>query len=125
MYQRQVTYKEAVFSALKDNYCNFDGRASRSQYWWWVLFTFIVGLVVGFFFKPDTSSGEFVNSVVGLALFLPGLSLMVRRLHDVGRSGWWLLLWFTGIGVFVLLYWFLKSSDMYTNEYGPVPNLVE
>jgi len=52
---------------------------------------------------------------------IPGIAVGVRRLHDVGRSGWWMLIALTGIGAFVLLYWFVKDSEPGNNEYGPNP----
>ena len=124
MYQRQVTFEEAVNSALKKNYFNLDGRASRSEYWWWCLFTIIAGAVVG-------AIGSFVGltRILGYALslflFLPSLGVSVRRLHDIGKSGWWLLLSFIPlIGTVVLVLVFVKNSDMYPNQYGQVPNIV-
>ena len=124
MYQRQVTFEEAVNSALKRNYFNLNGRASRSEYWWWFLFTVIAGAVVG-------AIGSFIGLTrllgyaLSLFLFLPSLGVSVRRLHDIGKSGWWLLLSFIPlIGTVVLVLWFVKNSNMYPNQYGPVPNIV-
>ena len=62
-----------------------------------------------------------VGGLASLFFFLPSLALFVRRLHDVGRSGWWILIAFTGIGVFVLLYWLIKASDAGANKYGEGP----
>lgn len=125
MYQRQLSFQEAVERALKVNYCNFSGRASRSEYWWFCLFTFLLGLVLGFFlgmFFSETVA-NCISSLVNLALLLPGLGLAVRRLHDTGRSGWWLLLVLTIIGSFLLLWWYTRPSQETPNEYGPVPNM--
>jgi len=106
-------------SSIKRNmttaaYAQFDGRASRSEYWWFYLFTLIAGL-----------AAEIVGSTVGnlatLAFFLPSLALAVRRLHDVGRSGWWVLILFTVIGIPVFLYWMVKDSDKGKNAYGEGP----
>lgn len=125
MFQRQLTYREAVESALKYNYCNFSGRASRSQFWWFYLFMVLVNFALWFLVLIlGHKLGDTVRSLVELALLLPTLGLWVRRLHDVNRSGWWLLIGLTGIGVFLLLYWAVKDSDMYQNQYGPVPNMV-
>ena len=102
MQQRQVSFSEAIKSGF-NKYCCFTGRASRSEYWWWVHFTFSVSL----------------------ALLLPGLGLGVRRLHDIGRSGWAILLALIPIvGAIILIIWFIKDSDPTPNAYGPVPNLV-
>ena len=71
------------------------------------------------------SVGTIVSGVVGLALFLPGLGLAVRRLHDIGRSGWWLLIGIIPIiGWILLIVWYCKDSMMSDNQYGPVPNMV-
>ena len=106
-------------SSIKRNmttaaYAQFDGRASRSEYWWFYLFTLLAGL-----------AAEIVGSTVGnlatLVFFLPSLALAARRLHDVGRSGWWVLILFTVIGIPVFLYWMVKDSDKGNNAYGEGP----
>ncbi|MCM1164200.1 MAG: DUF805 domain-containing protein [Muribaculaceae bacterium] len=124
MYQRQLDFKEAVVRALTVNYCNFAGRASRSEYWWYALFTFLLGLVIGFVFSFSETVECIVMGIVQLALILPGLGLCVRRLHDTNKSGWWILLAFIPlIGALVLIFWFCQPSTPDSNEYGPVPNL--
>ncbi len=126
MYQQQVSFGDAVKRALTVNYCNFNGRSSRSEYWWYVLATFILGMVVGLIFGSQSTIGSIVNGVVGLALFLPGLGLCVRRLHDIGKSGWLVLLAFIPlVGAIILIIWFAKESEMAPNQYGPVPNMVQ
>ena len=125
MYQRQVTFKEAVERAIMQNYCNFDGRASRSEYWWYVLFNTLLGFAIGIVFVWSETMMDIVSGVAGLALLLPGLGLAVRRLHDIGKSGWWLLIGLIPlIGAIILLIWYCKESQMQPNEYGPVPNMV-
>ena len=125
MYQRQVTFKEAVERALKLNYCNFSGRASRSEFWWFQLFAFILGIVVEIVFCWNQNVMSIVSGLVGIALLLPNLGIDVRRLHDIGKSGWWIFLSLIPIvGWIILLVWYCKDSQMETNEYGPVPNLV-
>lgn len=124
MYQRQLEFKEAVVRALTVNYCQFTGRASRSEFWWFQLFSFVLGMVVGFIFSFSENFELVMQCIVGLALLLPSLGLMVRRLHDIGKSGWWWFLSFIPlVGVIVLIVWFCKNSDMAPNQYGPVPNL--
>jgi uncharacterized membrane protein YhaH (DUF805 family) len=107
------------FSSIKRNcttaaYAQFAGRASRSEYWWFYLFTVLVTAAA------DTFGGTLGN-LAALAFFLPGLALAARRLHDVGRSGWWFLLVFTVIGIPVLLYWLVRASDAGSNSYGEGP----
>ena len=128
MYQRQVSFKEAVVRALTQNYCNFSGRASRSEYWWFYLFTCIVSWVVSIvvsLFSSELSIMYIASMIVGLAFLLPGLGIAVRRLHDIGKSGWWMFISLIPlIGAIILLVWWCKDSQMEPNEYGPVPNLV-
>lgn len=126
MYQRQVTFKEAVERALKQNYCNFSGRASRSEFWWFYLFTWIISVVISIVFCWSQNTMNIVTGLVNLALLLPTLGLMARRLHDIDKSGWWiLLLCIPIIGWIILIIWWCKDSQMSTNEYGPVPNIVQ
>lgn len=130
MYQEQVSFGDAVKRALTVNYCNFNGRSSRSEYWWYVLATFIFGMVLGVIlnviFGSESTIGSIVNGVVSLALFLPGLGLCVRRLHDIGKSGWLVLLGLIPlVGAIILIIWFAKESEMAPNQYGPVPNMVQ
>lgn len=127
MRQFQLKFGEAVRRALFTNYCNFDGRASRSEFWWYVLFTFILGLVVSIPLGMVLNPGGFlfgsVETFVGLLLLLPGLGVAVRRLHDIGKSGWWLLIGLIPlIGAIVLVVWYVRDSQPYPNEYGVVPN---
>ena len=76
------------------NYANFRDRAARAEYWWWVLFStvlLLVALVLDFFIFRGWAVGPFYL-VISLAALLPGLTVTVRRLHDTGRSGWWIML---------------------------------
>jgi len=127
MNQRQVTFQEAVRMAINKNYCNFSGRASRSEFWWFFLFSFLLSVAISFVcsilgFSVDSTST--VTSIVGLVLILPGLGLWWRRLHDTGHSGLWFLLVFTGIGIILLIFWACIDSQQHPNEYGAVPNVV-
>lgn len=84
MYQRQVSFTEAIKMALQQNYCNFSGRSSRSEYWWYSLFTFILGFIIAIFAGIlGENAGNALTGIVYLALLLPGLGLTVRRLHDI------------------------------------------
>lgn len=103
-------------------YADFDGRASRSEYWWFYLFTLlmswgasIVGLTLG-----DTL-GSLLSLLVNLALFLPSLGAMIRRLHDTNRAGWWCLIALTIIGIIPLIIFLVMESDKGPNDYGDAP----
>lgn len=125
MYQRQVSFKEAIVRAIQQNYCNFSGRASRSEFWWFQLFGFILNSVIGIVFCWSQDTMSIINCIAGLALLLPSLGLTVRRLHDIGKSGWWIFIGLIPIiGWIILLVWYCKDSQMEPNQYGPVPNMV-
>lgn len=123
-------FKEAVRSVLSQ-YATFSGRARRSEYWYFVLFTLltaiaasIVGGIIGGIIGDAATAG-----VIGmacyylccLALLLPGLAVSVRRLHDTGRSGWWLLISFVPLvgGIAILIFTLTDSKP--DNQYGPNP----
>ena len=96
-------------------YADFTGRASRSEYWWFVLFQVLVSLA-------SSMLGDVVNGLVMLGLLLPGLAVGARRLHDIGKSAWFLLLWFIPlIGWIILIVWACQKSDPASNVYGPPP----
>ena len=126
-----MNFVEAVRSGF-NNYANFSGRALRSEYWWWVVFVWIAGVVAGIIDNvlgwrvyETTLNGMQQGSgpvavIVGLALIIPGLAVAVRRLHDTDRSGWWLLISIIPIiGWLVLLYFFVISGTPGPNKYGP------
>ena len=95
-------------------YAQFEGRASRSEYWWFYLFTLLATAAA------DMLSGT-IGNIASLVFLLPSFASIARRLHDTGRSGWWLLIIFTVIGIPVVLYWLVKDSDAGANAYGPGP----
>ena len=112
-------FQEAVKSGF-DHYTKFDGRASRPMYWWWVLFAIIAAVVAS---TIDAIIGTpIISAIVGLGLFLPGLSVAIRRLHDTNRTGWWVLIALIPlIGFIVLLVFYLQEGDAGDNQYGPPP----
>ncbi len=123
MYQRQVSFSEAINLAIGRNYCNFSRRASRSEYWWFALFCFIIGMVLTPFSLSDSTFGTIV-CVVNLALLLPSLGICVRRLHDIGKSGWWIFINLIPlVGMIIFIVWMCKDS-MPDNHYGPTPHMV-
>lgn len=94
MYQKQVSFGEAITLALKKNYCNFSGRASRSEYWWYTLFSTILSAVATIATISSPMLSNIVSTILGLGLLLPNLGIVVRRFHDIGHSGWWYLAYF-------------------------------
>jgi uncharacterized membrane protein YhaH (DUF805 family) len=116
---------EAVKSGY-GNYFNFRDRASRSEYWWWLLFSILAGFFVAVIeiiigtYDFETGMGP-IGAILTLVNIIPSISLAARRLHDVSRSGWWQLIWITVIGIPVLLYWYLKKGDEGSNHFGNNP----
>lgn len=107
-------------------YCDCKGRASRKEYWMFVLINFLISLVFALLdavVQHTTSIKLNVLSLLyGIAILCPALGLSIRRLHDVGRSGRWLLLIFVPfVGSIVLLVFSLMDSQSGANEYGPNP----
>ncbi|MCU0762682.1 MAG: DUF805 domain-containing protein [Hydrogenophaga sp.] len=97
-------------------YARFAGRASRSEYWWWVLFVVLVSLALALV------GMEMVGAIFSLAVLLPSLAVGARRLHDIGKSGWWLLIYLVPlVGWLVLLYFAVQPSQSGSNEYGSAP----
>jgi len=117
-----MTFVEAVQSVLK-NYAKFEGRATRSEYWWFVLFywlVLVVPLIIAAIINSQTVSGIVGLLVIGaiLGLFIPSLAVSVRRLHDTNRSGLWLLILFLPLGSIVLLVFHCLESTPGPNKYG-------
>jgi uncharacterized membrane protein YhaH (DUF805 family) len=115
-----MTFTEAIKSGFS-NYVNFTGRASRSAFWFWVLFGFIVGIgadivdyVVG--------TGNLVGELWGLATLLPNLAVGARRLHDTNRSGFWLFIGLVPLigWIWLIVLWCFKGTSG-KNQYGEDP----
>ena len=108
------------------NYINFQGRARRKAYWMFVLFNLIALVVLSFIESAIGLSGQngygILTGLYTLAIILPLIALAVRRLHDTGRSGWWILIGLVPlIGPIVLIVFYVTDSQPGTNEYGPNP----
>ena len=97
-------------------YAQFSGRASRSEYWWFFLFSLLAQSAATV--VDVTIGADLFANLLTIAFFIPSLALIARRLHDVGRSGWWFLIVFTIIGVFLLLYWLIRPGDAGANAHG-------
>ncbi|WP_417629010.1 DUF805 domain-containing protein [Pararhodobacter aggregans] len=117
-----MNFSTAV-STCFSKFVTFQGRAPRSEYWYWVLFV-LLGTIV--FSAADYAvlgnSNGLISGIFSLVILLPGLAVSVRRLHDIGRSGWWLLLSLIPlIGIIILIVWMIRESDPGDNEFGPNP----
>ena len=117
-----MTFKTSVATCFS-KFVNFQGRASRSEFWWFALFVFLVCFVA--IIIDDATNQSIVQSIAGLALFLPSLSVQVRRLHDTDKSGWWSLLDIIPlIGSIILLIICTLKGTPGTNRFGENPLLV-
>jgi uncharacterized membrane protein YhaH (DUF805 family) len=114
-----MNFSTAISTCLT-KYVKFEGRATRSEFWWFVLFTVLLGFfvgIVGYVVDGEDGADSF-GAFAQLLVFLPSLAVGSRRLHDVGRSGWWQLIALTVIGILLLIYWFVKPSQPEANAYG-------
>jgi len=116
-----VTFSQAI-STCFSKYATFSGRAVRSEYWWFYLFVLVMGWgasIVGVLMLGEF--GGFFTILFQLVVLLPSLAVLVRRLHDTGRSGWWVWIWVTVIGIIPLIIWLASKGDPGENSFGPPP----
>jgi uncharacterized membrane protein YhaH (DUF805 family) len=100
-------------------YAVFSGRAQRAEYWYFVLFNMIVSIVLTVF---DAMFGtEVFSAIYSLAVFIPTLAVGARRLHDIGKSGWWQLIAIIPIIGFILLIVWFATDSAEDNQYGKNP----
>ena len=90
-------------------YATFSGRASRPEFWWIFLFQILVSIAASML-------GDVVAGLVSLTLLLPALAVGARRLHDIGKSGWWQLIMLTLIGLLLLIYWWVQPTSGDTSD---------
>ena len=123
-------FRRYFVDTVRNRYVDFKGRSSRREFWYFMLFYLIISLILGiidsmvFGSAPEngTPSAGVLGSIFSLALLLPSLGISIRRLHDIGKSGWWILIGLVPlIGFIVLLIFYIKDSQPGTNQYGPNP----
>ncbi len=123
--QGQTQYHPTGFQdcvrTVFQRYATFTGRSRRPEYWWFVLFNLIVslvlGIVSGILFRDEA---DILGAIYNLAVLVPSLAVSVRRLHDTGRTGWWLLIALIPIvGIIVLIVFFATKGEEQDNQYGP------
>ena len=122
----------SYYKKVLQNYANFNGRATRSEYWYF----FLANLLISFGILIFSGIGFVILDILGiliylicivylLAVFIPSLAVAIRRLHDTGRSGWWILLGFipivNSIGWIPLLIFYCQDSQAEENQWGPNP----
>lgn len=121
-----MSFGQSVSHVFK-NFTNFEGRASRSEFWWWYLFIVIVNIIISIIVVSVSGNGlstaaSIIVWIISLILFLASLSVAIRRLHDTGRSGWWALLYLVCcVGQIILIIFWATPSQPGPNQYGDGP----
>ena len=126
-----LSFPAAIKSCLRQ-YVGFTGRATRAEYWWWVLGYVLVGIPLGILdgiiFGFELDDLRVFGILFPLATLLPWLAVTARRLHDIGRTGWWQLVWLGGIlppvGLVIFIVWIVwmtKRGTAGPNRFGPDP----
>lgn len=116
-----LNFKQAIEMAFR-RWKDWEGRSNRAEFWWFFLFYCLVGAVLSLFAGDDDPSLVlgFVAMVVAVVNFVVMLGLSVRRLHDTGRSGWWILISFIPfVGAIVLLIFYAQKGEVLPNRFGP------
>ncbi len=109
-----MDFKTAIMTCLT-KYVDFEGRASKAEFWWFFLFQIVVIVVLSIVLS-------LLGTIASLALLLPGIGAGVRRLHDIGKSGWWILIGLIPlIGWIIGIYWAIQPSQSESNAWGPTP----
>ena len=119
-----MSFVDAIKSVFTQ-YVGFSGRARRSEFWYFYLFTILLSIVASIVQRAMTNSTNgIVTTIIGLAIILPSLAVAVRRLHDTSRSGWWLLIGLIPVvGTIILIVFWVQDSHG-DNQYGPSPKAV-
>lgn len=115
------------YLAVLKKYADFSGRATRSEYWTFFLINFLISLVLSILEGMIKTKGLFstLSVIYSLAIITPGIAVGIRRMHDIGKSGWMLLVVFIPfIGPLWSIFLLAKAGDPAENEYGPVPSNV-
>lgn len=112
---------EAWKHVVLQNYANFAGRAGRAEFWWFVLANFIVSLVLNLLGQAADLFG-IVALLYALAVLVPSIAVGIRRLHDIGKPGVWILIGLIPIvGTIILIVWAAQPGQPGPNEWGPAP----
>jgi len=113
---------EWYLKVVKENYANFEGRARRSEYWYFVLVNLLISIVLGVIDYVIGSDIGIIRGIYSLAVLVPSIAVAVRRLHDIGKSGWFLFVVLIPIaGAIWLLVMLCREGDTGPNEYGSDP----
>ena len=114
-------FGQAIAAGFR-NYVNFSGRATRPEYWYFVVFLIVVSIITVSIDLAVFGNEQFfpINGVFSLATLLPSLAVFIRRLHDTGRTGWWIFLNLIPIiGWIIVIIWLCQRGEAGPNAYGP------
>ena len=111
---------EWYLKVVRDNYANFEGRARRSEFWYFALCNFIVGIIFGVLMSV-AGFFMYIYYIYAAAVLVPSIAVSVRRLHDVGKSGWFYLLAFVPLANIYLLVLFCTEGNRGPNAFGADP----
>ena len=120
-----MNFIEAITSCFA-KYTIFTGRAIRSEYWYWRLFELFLVIIsyrIDLMINSENIMGHFSLFIFFLT-FIPSFAVSIRRLHDLNKTGWWMLLVLTGIGNLLLLYWFIQKGNSGKNFHGEDPLVI-
>ncbi len=108
---RGASPRDAIVRFFK-KYASFEGRSSRSEFWWPAFAVWVINLAISLILGNDSTAGAVLSGIIGLAVLVPYLAVGARRLHDTGRSGWWWLIALVPcIGAIVLIvFWALPEN---------------
>ena len=124
----KMNFKTSMKTVLKDKYFDFKTRASRSEYWWFIVGCSLLGFVAGFLdallFGVENLIG-ITAIIIQLAIIIPSIAVTARRLQDRGRSGWNQLWYITIIGIIPVFYWTLMPAKEKKNKWGINPRIAE
>lgn len=101
-------------------YATFSGRARRKEFWMFALFSCLIA-VICMVLDSAIGTGKWIGNIYSIAVFIPSLAVSCRRLHDIGKSGWWMLIGLVPIVGILLLVYVCKDSVQGENQYGPNP----
>lgn len=120
--QQSLSFEAAVRRVF-NNYATFQGRASRAEFWWFMLFCFCISAVLGILAViTNLSVFNFINGVFELAILVPVLAVSWRRLHDTGRAGgWWFINLIPAVGAIIFIIFCVQPSEPMANRFGEVP----
>ena len=113
-------FNQYFVSVIRNKYADFNGRARRAEYWYYLLFNSLISTALGL--VTGLIGLDWLTYIYSIALLVPGIAIGVRRLHDIGKSGWWYLIVFIPlIGVIWFIILMVKEGDNGNNAYGPDP----